>query len=494
MVGIIAINNSNSNNNNNNNNNVPSLKTRYVDNITNNSASSGGIDVYSNGNNGMLLSENGLPLSMENGFLIIIEGDSEDSSTSGSSITSHGLLWSTSTPLDITSYIGIVNNGNLNGVAFSNSMTGLQAGTKYYVRAYAVNSSGFGYGNIQEFFTLPNRPVIETGLPTSTTYDSFSVSGSILNANDIGVVFEKGFVYSVTNTTPSMGQSNTFHVSSGAGTSNWSQLVSNLKHGTRYYVSAYVQTQYGVTYGNVRIVVTNPISVGDYYQGGIVGGLNPLFVFVEYNATKRTLNGIPIPLVISGFVGKGYLWSPRSISDNNIYKELDSVSSHDHRHPPLSYDSKNITLNLNTKLMSMQSSERKTVTSTSWVGDVYGTRINGYSDWYWAGHETTTIRGNMSIIKSKQPNSLLGKFYHSIVFGYDADFFGAYLYPYHFAVQFNQIVTETAPPIDLYRRTRASNSSQFNYLVTNYSPSSGYSSLHYPHIDNCMFFVRYPSV
>jgi len=37
---------------------------------------------------------------------------------------------------------------------YTSSITGLTPSTKYYIRAYATNSSGTGYGNILSFTTL----------------------------------------------------------------------------------------------------------------------------------------------------------------------------------------------------------------------------------------------------------------------------------------------------------------------------------------------------
>ncbi len=42
--------------------------------------------------------------------------------------------------------------------AFSRPITGLSPGTKYYVKAYAHNSAGYGYGDEESFTTKPNAP------------------------------------------------------------------------------------------------------------------------------------------------------------------------------------------------------------------------------------------------------------------------------------------------------------------------------------------------
>jgi len=42
--------------------------------------------------------------------------------------------------------------------AFSKNLTGLTPGQKYYIRAYAYNSEGYGYGDVLNFTTKPNPP------------------------------------------------------------------------------------------------------------------------------------------------------------------------------------------------------------------------------------------------------------------------------------------------------------------------------------------------
>jgi len=72
-------------------------------------------------------------------------------SDGGAAITERGICWSTSqNPTIANSH---TSNGSGIG-AFVGSMTGLNMGTTYYVRAYATNSVGTYYGNQVSFSTL----------------------------------------------------------------------------------------------------------------------------------------------------------------------------------------------------------------------------------------------------------------------------------------------------------------------------------------------------
>jgi len=57
----------------------------------------------------------------------------------GSSISQRGLCWSTNSNPDTSDFYS--NNGTGSG-SFNSSITTLSANTKYFVRAYAVNSKG----------------------------------------------------------------------------------------------------------------------------------------------------------------------------------------------------------------------------------------------------------------------------------------------------------------------------------------------------------------
>jgi len=68
-----------------------------------------------------------------------------------SEVISLGVCWSTDPEPTIQDF----KTSEMAGVTqFTSSLKGLMGGTKYYVRAYAVNDEGIGYGNEVTFMTL----------------------------------------------------------------------------------------------------------------------------------------------------------------------------------------------------------------------------------------------------------------------------------------------------------------------------------------------------
>jgi len=68
----------------------------------------------------------------------------------GSTVTVSGLCWSLIANPTVTDFH--TTDGTITGI-FASTMTGLTKGTQYYVRAYATNSAGTGYGNQLTFST-----------------------------------------------------------------------------------------------------------------------------------------------------------------------------------------------------------------------------------------------------------------------------------------------------------------------------------------------------
>jgi len=78
-------------------------------------------------------------------------------SDGGAAVTARGVCWSTNpTPTVADSK---TTDGSGTG-SFTSSITGLTAGTDYYVRAYAINSVGTGYGSVQSFTTTPSSGTV----------------------------------------------------------------------------------------------------------------------------------------------------------------------------------------------------------------------------------------------------------------------------------------------------------------------------------------------
>ena len=91
-------------------------------------------------------------------------------SNGGSTITTSGICWSTTATPTISDSKST--DGTTSGT-FTSSLTSLTAGTIYYVRAYATNAIGTGYGALESFTTLStssNNPVLaSTTSATSIT-------------------------------------------------------------------------------------------------------------------------------------------------------------------------------------------------------------------------------------------------------------------------------------------------------------------------------------
>ncbi len=89
------------------------------------------------------------------GGLVISDG--------GSSVTSRGVCWGTTTN-PTTSNSKTVDGSDVG--SFTSSLTGLNPNTTYYVRAYAINSSGTAYGNQLSFKTSAAIESVTIGTQT----------------------------------------------------------------------------------------------------------------------------------------------------------------------------------------------------------------------------------------------------------------------------------------------------------------------------------------
>ncbi len=165
-------------------------------------------------------------------------------SDGGASVTVRGVCWNT------TPYPTIDQNKTTDGSEtglFVSSVTGLIANTTYYLRSYATNSIGTGYGEEKSFTTLPN-PIIPTVITTSVTNitTTSATSGGTVLADGGNGVTARGVCWSAA---PNPTTSNT-HTVDGVSLGTFTSNIISLVSGTKYFVRAYASNSVGTAYGN----------------------------------------------------------------------------------------------------------------------------------------------------------------------------------------------------------------------------------------------------
>ncbi len=102
-------------------------------------------------------------------------------SDGGAGVTTRGVCWSVKE--DPATSDSKTEDGSGTG-QFVSSLSGLTAGTSYYVRAYAINSAGTSYGGQQNFTTPDKNPIIFN--PDLTYGEVCDVEGNCYKTIQIG--------------------------------------------------------------------------------------------------------------------------------------------------------------------------------------------------------------------------------------------------------------------------------------------------------------------
>ena len=165
-------------------------------------------------------------------------------------ITSRGVCWSTSANPTIADSHTSDSTGF--GI-FTSQITGLTTNTTYYVRAYATNNFGTGYGNQVTFITL-NIPSVTTKTVTNIT-DSGATCGGNVTSIGGGPLLAKGICWS-TSQNPTIEDS---IATDTAAQNNYTCVMTGLIPGTTYYVRAFATNGGGTAYGVQRNFTTKDI-------------------------------------------------------------------------------------------------------------------------------------------------------------------------------------------------------------------------------------------
>jgi len=176
----------------------------------------------------------------------------EITSTGDDIITAKGVCWSPDSipTFNLTTKTSDVISGMGAGV-FISHITGLSPGVKYYVRAYAVNSFGIAYGNLDSLFTATTA-FITTTHPTNIKTTT-SISGGFINNDGNDAVYTRGICWS-THPNPTTGDS---YIASGSGIGSYAITLTGLMGSTKYYVRAYAINNVGIAYGNLDSLKTS---------------------------------------------------------------------------------------------------------------------------------------------------------------------------------------------------------------------------------------------
>lgn len=199
-------------------------------------------------------------------------------SSGGATVTTRGVCYNTlGNP---TTSDTIVASGSGTG-SFTSGLSSLSPATTYWVRAYATNSVGTGYGVPIQFTTLPNLPTVTTTAISSIAQTTAIGGGNVTN-NGGASVTERGICWVISSAgTPTTSNIRTIN---GTGNGTFTSNLTDLIPGTTYNVRAYATNSVGTSYGstvqfttsaNVSLPIVTTTQVYDIttttaYSGGTV--------------------------------------------------------------------------------------------------------------------------------------------------------------------------------------------------------------------------------
>ena len=127
---------------------------------------------------------------------------------------------------------------------WESELTGLLPNATYYIRAYAKNINGPGYGDQITITTREGYAKVKTGGISAVTSNSAVCGGEVISDGDREVT-ERGVCWS-TKEYPTI---NDNHSSAGSGIGSFTCTLNNLEQGVTYNVRAYAKNSAGVAYG-----------------------------------------------------------------------------------------------------------------------------------------------------------------------------------------------------------------------------------------------------
>ncbi len=191
---------------------------------------------------------------------------------------------------------------------FTSQLSSLSAGTQYYARAYATNSTGTGYGNIISFTTDCDIPVVLTDSIGTVTSSQAYCFGHIADLGDPGPV-QHGFCWNTTGA-PNIDDDWKAYLGAASSTGPYNSIITGLTASTSYYVRAFATSACGTAYGEVLGFTTlSDIELPTVETGAAT----------DIGSTAATANGSIVGLGGSEVTAHGFCYNTAgspSISDS----------------------------------------------------------------------------------------------------------------------------------------------------------------------------------
>ena len=172
------------------------------------------------------------------------------STDGGAPVTARGVCWNTTgTPTEADDH---TDDGSGTG-AFVSTITGLTPGETYYLRAYAVNEAGTGYGEEVTFNALDSTivPTVITSQVDNILVTSATCGGNVTHWGG-DTVTVRGVCWNTAGN-PTLADS---YTENGSGLGSFTSTLYPLTENTTYYVRAYATNSKGTGYGDVQTFVT----------------------------------------------------------------------------------------------------------------------------------------------------------------------------------------------------------------------------------------------
>jgi phosphodiesterase/alkaline phosphatase D-like protein len=262
------------------------------------------------------------PISATGGGNVIDEGDAP--------VTARGVCWSTA-PNPTTA-----NNRTSDGTGpgtFTSYLTGLSESTTYYIRAYATNLFGTGYGAEFQFTTnSASLASVLTGSVSMVTTQSARCGGTVTDDGGVPVT-ARGVCWS---TAPNPTIANN-RATNGTGLGSFTSNLTGLSEDTTYYVRAYATNSAGTAYGAQRQFTTNStvlnITITQPASGAIISGT------VTIEASASISNGQTINRV-EFFINNTYLAEDTTMPYETQW-DTTAVTDGSHSIAAIAYDDNN---------------------------------------------------------------------------------------------------------------------------------------------------------